>query len=84
MKANYTKPMLAVEMFSLTQSVTRDCLDSIPNKRLNFNDPYGCGWDAGGGQIFFMDGGKVCTENGEGMNGICYNNPSEGNYIFRS
>lgn len=84
MKANYTKPMLAVEMFSLTQSVTRDCLDSIPDNRVNFNDPYGCGWDVGGGRIFFVEGGNACNTNGEGMNGVCYNNPSEGHYIFRS
>ena len=81
MKANYTKPLLAVEMFSLTQSVTLDCLDSIP---VNHNNSVDCGWDVGGGRIFFIEGVQACTENGEGIKGICYNNPSEGHYIFHS
>lgn len=84
MKANYSKPLLAMEMFSMTQSTARDCADSIPQDRLNFSDPNGCGWDVGMNQIFFLEGGTACNMNGEGMLGICYNNPSEGNYIFRS
>lgn len=83
MKANYIKPLLTVEMFSATQSTSRDCMDSI-KEFVNFNDPDGCGWDVGGGLIFFMENGRVCTMNGEGMSGMCYNNPGEGMYIFRS
>ena len=84
MKANYTKPLLTVEMFSATQSTSRDCMDSIPDNRLTQNDPINCGWDVGGGLIFYVENGKVCTINGEGMQGTCYNNPNEGSYIFRS
>ena len=84
MKANYTKPLLAVEVFSYAQSTTHDCMDSIPKDRITYSDPNGCGWDVGGGIVFFLESGNVCTMNGEGMTGLCYNNPSEGNYIFRS
>lgn len=84
MKANYTKPLLAVELFSLAQSSARDCIDGLPKERFNQNDPYGCGWDVGGGMIFFLESGTACTMDGEKMTGFCYNNPSEGNYIFRS
>ena len=84
MKANYTKPLLTVEMFSATQPTSRDCMDSIPKDRVNLNDPYGCGWDVGGGMIFFIESGDVCTINGEGMSGACYNNPGEGMYMFKS
>lgn len=83
MKANYTKPMLAIEMFSLNQSTTRDCADSIPKDRVNFNDIATCVWDLGGGTTVFV-AGSTCVLDGEQMGFACYNNPSEGNYIFRS
>ena len=83
MKANYTKPMLAVELFSLSQSVARDCGDSIPKDQLNFSDPGKCVWDMGGGTTVFV-AGSTCVLDGEQMGYGCYNNPSEGNFIFRS
>lgn len=83
MKGNYTKPLFAVEMFSSTQPVTRDCADSIPKDRVNMNDIATCVWDLGGGTTVFV-AGKTCILDGESMGFACYNNPSEGNYIFRS
>lgn len=83
MKANYTKPLLALEVFSLAQSTARDCADNIPKEQLNFNDPVNCYWDLGGGTKVFIVG-KNCDIDGESMGMGCYNNPSEGNYIFRS
>ena len=83
MKANYTKPLLAVEMFSVTQSAARDCADSIPKEQLNFGDPSQCVWDLGGGTTVFVTGSN-CKIDGASMGVGCYNNPSEGNYIFRS
>lgn len=83
MKDNYTKPMLNVELFSLAQTVTRDCGNSIPKDQLNFNDPSKCVWDLGGGTTVFI-AGTNCVLDGESMGYACYNNPSEGNYIFRS
>lgn len=82
MKGNYIKPMLAIEFFS-GQSVARDCGDSIPKDQLNFNEPGQCVWDLGGDSKVFVDPPK-CTINGEAMEIACYNNPSEGNYVFRS
>ena len=83
MKANYTKPLLAVDMFSLTQSTARDCADSIPKEQVNMNDISTCVWDLGGGTTVFI-AGTNCVLDGESMGYGCYNNPSEGNYIFRS
>ena len=83
MKANYMKPLLAVEMFTLTQSVTRDCADTIPKEQLNFNDPGKCVWHLGGDATVFVTP-PTCTIDGTNMGLGCYNNPSEGNYIFRS
>ena len=82
MKAAYKKPLLAVEVFSLTQSVARDCADSIPKEQLNFNEPGTCVWDLGGGTTVFVVGS--CTIDGSTMGFSCYNNPAEGQYIFRS
>ena len=83
MKANYSKPLLAIELFSTSQSTSRDCAGSIPKEQLNFNDPAKCVWDLGGGMTVFISGTN-CIIDGEGMGYGCYNNPSEGNYIFRS
>lgn len=82
MKANYTKPLLAVEVFSLAQSTARDCADNIPKEQFNFNDPGTCAWDLGGITIFVDP--PTCDINGEQMGYGCYNNPSDGQYIFRS
>ena len=83
MKANYKKPLLAVETFSLTQSTTRDCADSIPKEQVNLNDIATCVWDLGGGTTVFV-AGSTCVLDGESMGFACYNNPTEGHYIFRS
>ena len=83
MKAKYTKPMLTVEMFTPTQSIARDCGGSIPKDQLNLSDPGTCVWDLGGGTTVFI-AGTNCVLDGESMGYGCYNNPSEGNYIFRS
>lgn len=82
MKANYTKPLLAMEMFSLTQTIVRDCADSIPKGRVDFNDPTKCVWYLDNNVSVFVQG--TCTLDGEKLGYACYNNPSEGNYIFRS
>lgn len=83
MKAIYSKPLLAIEMFSVTQTAARDCADSIPKEQLTLSDIATCCWDLGGGTTVFV-GGQTCTLDGETMGFACYNNPSEGNYIFHS
>ena len=83
MKAKYTKPLLAVELFGMNQTAARDCADSIPKEQLTFGDIATCAWDLGGGNTVFV-AGKTCTMDGEQMGFACYNNPGEGNYIFRS
>ena len=83
MKGNYTKPVMAMEWFFFRQSGARDCADSIPESQVNFNDPARCVWDLGGGMSVFV-AGTNCVLDGENMGYGCYNNPSEGNYIFRS
>lgn len=82
MKANYTKPMLAVELFSLGVPAARDCGSSIPQSQLTSGDIVNCVWDTGKAIVFV--GEPTCDIPGENMGYGCYNNPSEGNYIFRS
>lgn len=83
MKTPYTKPLLGVENFSLMQTAARDCADSIPKDQLTFGDIANCVWNLGGGTTVFI-AGSTCTLDGESMGMGCYNNPSEGSYIFRS
>ncbi|MBR5322832.1 MAG: hypothetical protein IKU48_04745 [Clostridia bacterium] len=84
MKQIYSKPFISLEVFSLTQSVTRDCDNmSIPKDQLTSNDPINCKWELGGGFTVFMVS-NGCTIEGENMGYACYNNPGEGQFIFRS
>lgn len=82
MKANYTKPLLTIEMFSTAQSTARDCAENIPKEQITLSDINSCAWDLGGTTVFISK--PICDMNGEEMGFACYNNPSEGNYIFRS
>ena len=83
MKELYQKPLFAVENVAMFESSSRDCADSIPKENETFNDPGNCGWEIGGGAIIFVVG-KACNMDGETMGFACYNNPGEGQYIFRS
>lgn len=82
MKANYTKPFLAIETFMLAQTTVRDCSDNIPKEQITLSDINSCAWDLGGTTVFISK--PICDLNGEEMGFACYNNPSEGMYIFRS
>lgn len=82
MRRPYTKPLLTMEMFTMSQTVVRDCSDSIPTDRLNWADVQNCGWEVSGTVLFLQPG--PCELDGEAAGFACYNNPSEGNYIFRS
>ena len=85
MKANYTKPLLAVDMFSVAQSAARDCTSTIvPQQRLNTMDAYTCYWDNNNPNIRIFAAGGVCNRDGEAMGMGCYNNPTEENFVFRS
>ena len=83
MKQKYMKPVLSVELFSLAQSIARDCADFIPKEQLTYADINACKWDLGGGASVFV-APSTCTIDGNNMGIACYNNPSEGQYIFRS
>ena len=80
MKATYMKPLLTMEMFSLTQSTARDCAETL---ELNLSDIVSCAWDMGNGMTVFTSQ-PTCQLIGQPDDFGCYNNPSEGNYIFRS
>ena len=91
MKANYMKPLLAVEVFSLTQSVMRECTNtSVPKDQLTSGNIAECVWDSGlgtsvsGGVTVFAGGNSNCHLDGEQMGIACYNNYGEDNFIFRS
>lgn len=83
MKGIYTKPLLNVELFTTVQSVARDCSNAAIRDKMNGADPNQCFWDLGGGSKVFVLG-AACNIDGENMGYGCYNNPSEGNYVFNS
>lgn len=83
MKSPYVKPLFGMELFTALQSGARDCADFIPQENVTLNDAPACRWDLGGGSSVFVVG-ENCTIDGDSMGFVCYNNPGEGSYIFRS
>lgn len=83
MKEKYIKPLLSIEMFSMTQSIARDCGDHIPFGSVTLNDIPQCSLHLGGEEFLFVLGTN-CTMEGENSGYVCYNNPSAEILIFRS
>ena len=83
MKAKYTKPLLAMELFSLTQSIVRDCNTIYPSSSFTFDDPNTCVLDLGNGTTVFL-ANTNCMEDGELLDMGCYNNPDGQIFVFRS
>ena len=84
MKKQYKKPLVAVEHFSIVHTAAKDCWDNIPQDQVNFNSER-CGWDIGSAILFLTSVlNSSCTLDGDGFGMVCYNNPAEGKYIFRS
>ena len=83
MKELYTKPMLGVELFSLAQSVARDCSFPIPSEDMTAGAPETCTWDIGGGAMAFI-AQPACMIPIDSSSYGCYNNPGEGQYVFHS
>lgn len=78
MKGKYIKPTMAFESTMMTGGLLRDCSDEFKDK---FNeDGY---WELPNGMNIFLLG-SACQLDGEDMGYGCYNNPGEGQYIFRS
>lgn len=92
MKKEYKKPLVAVERFSMVYTSARDCMDNINQDRLTFGDTANCGWNLGNNMILFIPSdvhrSLACNIDGTIFEGkdleVCYNNPGEGQYIFRS
>lgn len=93
MKMKYTKPSIAVELFSLTQSIAVGCTAfdkdmGEPTHRTK----YDCGWCDPAGEVLW-DTPVKCQGEGEDdtvqpldmpIDGLCYNNPDGSFVIFNS
>lgn len=90
MKKEYKKPLVAVEHFPTVHTSARDCMDNIAQDQLTLGEISNCGWDLGGIVVFVtsdISRAQSCTIDGaifEENLEVCYNNPGEGQYIFRS
>ena len=83
MKQNYTKPVFAVELFSMAQSAATDCANFPYKDNINSGNINDCGLEFSG--IVFFVLGNACNEDGDAVGEFgCYNGPGEGNYIFKS
>lgn len=73
---------MALELFSLTQTVAGSCTADIPKDQLTTNDISTCAWDYGGVLVYVSE--PVCMIPGEGIPLECYNNLGDDAVAFRS
>ena len=86
MKQTYSKPVLNIEDFKLSQTVAWGCGGEIDYENVNFNSHEYCGYRFDDGTVYFIDK-KVCNDTtlGDSILGVvCYNNPEGGYALFRS
>jgi len=81
-KERYTKPLMALELFSLTQTMAGSCTADIPKDQLTANDIHSCAWDFGGVLVYLQE--PVCMIPGDSIPLICYNNLGDDAVAFRS
>lgn len=89
-KKKYIKPTLRMEMFTISQSVANTCEITPASNgtmgKANHSSEGSCGWDLGNFSIWIGDNTN-CTIpelSDADVNGVCYNNPSNGTNIFSS
>ena len=94
MKKVYTKPVLVMDDFTLSQSIAHNCGHMLDHKQATLKYKDSCGWDLGidleykaGGTDILWVSAPACSiptsANAEGA-GVCYNNPEGGFNIFNS
>lgn len=90
MKQLYTKPVLMMEHFTLTQTVASGC-GAVPGGNTTGRPAHWskstCGWEVGSDIIWVEGANSNCNFDwgvDDEIEGICYNNPGGGNSIFTS
>ena len=90
MKQVYTKPVLMMETFNLTQTIAAGCGAAAGGNTLGRPAQWSkstCGWDLGNEILWAENTDANCNSYlsvDEDVNGLCYNNPGGGNSIFGS
>lgn len=89
MKKQYSKPGIFIESFNISQNISVGCA-SVPGGSSighpNHWDKKSCGWQSGS-LSWWLQGNincKIPLGENEKINGMCYNNPGNGNTIFSS
>lgn len=94
MKKVYTKPVLMMEDFTLSQSIAHNCGDNIKDSwhQATLKYKVTCGWDTlidadgnGTTDILFISD-QICNTvvGPDEFVGVCYNNPGGGFNVFNS
>lgn len=93
MKKTYTKPVLHMEDFTLSQSIAHNCGKGLDWGQAGLKYKSTCGWKTGADlnfdgvdDIVFVNGNTQCSPQiGENdWEGVCYNNPDGGLNVFNS
>lgn len=82
MKKAYTKPVLIVERFTLSQTIAHNCGKNLDFSMATLANKKDCGWNIGGIEVF-MDT-TICDVYVEEIDGVCHNAPEGGYNVFNS
>lgn len=89
MRADYEKPMVYIDDFTVSQSIAAGCGAVAGGNTLGKPthwDKTTCGWN-NGVDVLWTDANQECHEKVPDyaeVDGVCYNNPGGGNSIFSS
>lgn len=82
MKKAYTKPVLIVERFTLSQTIAHNCGKNLDFSMATLANKTDCGWNVGGIEIFIDT--TICDVYVEEIDGVCHNAPEGGYNVFNS
>lgn len=84
MKRTYTKPELFCEEYELSASIAGNCGIEMHVRDVNFGDYTSCGIKMGFDWLFMDEPNCDTFPEGDGDNGICYQQPFESAKVFHS
>ena len=94
MKKVYTKPVLMMEDFTLSQTIAHNCGDNLNFSEATLKYKESCGWNVGdvnfdGIVDVVFNTARACSIKADetysdGFVSVCYNNPGSGYNIFNS
>ena len=84
MKKTYTKPELLCEEYELSVPIAGNCTIELRSSTVNTSDYKNCSFKMGFDKLFIENNICETIPEGDGDNGICYQQPFANSLVFSS